>query len=276
VSTGEGDVVEQSESPLTAATIHADLCALGVEPGMTLIVHASIRALGWVCGDAQALLEALLAALPQGTLVMPAQSTHLSDPSRWNSPPVPASWWQAIRESMPAYDPHLTPTRGMGRLAELFRSQPATLRSAHPLYSFAACGPRAAEVVAPHALEHGLDELSPLGRLYRLGAHVLLLGVGHESNTSLHLAEHRASYPGKHWIREGTCMRVGGQPRWLEFDELDFDDGDFAQLGAAFEAAAAVRRGRVGAAECRLMPQRELLDFAVPWMERNRAQDLFR
>jgi len=46
--------------------------------------------------------------------------------------------------------------------------------------------------------DHGLDdprENSPLARVYDRDGDVLLLGVGHDSNTSLHLAEHRADFP---------------------------------------------------------------------------------
>ena len=119
--------------PVTVASLTRDLHALGVEPGMTLLVHSSLSSLGWVCGGAQAAIEALTAALgPDGTLAMPAFSTGLTDPSEWEKPPVPESWWQPIRDSMPAFDKRVTPTRAMGAIAELFRTLPDVLRSDHP------------------------------------------------------------------------------------------------------------------------------------------------
>jgi aminoglycoside 3-N-acetyltransferase len=118
----ELDSVRASSAPVTRAGLAADLGRLGVRPGGVLLVHSSLSALGWVCGGAQAVVEALLDALgPDGTLVVPAHSNHNSDPAGWSNPPVPESWWPAIREHMPAYDPQRTPALHMGAVADTVR-----------------------------------------------------------------------------------------------------------------------------------------------------------
>ena len=159
----EGQVVQKTETLATVESLQADFEALGIEKGMVLLVHSSLSAIGWVCGGAVAVIIALQEVLGDtGTLVMPAHSTDLSDPSQWENPPVPESWWQIIRETMPAYDPDLTPTRSMGKIAETFRKQSGVLRSAHPQSSFCARGPQASDIINNHALAYGMGEIHRL------------------------------------------------------------------------------------------------------------------
>lgn len=267
-------MVEEIQGELyTVETLRADLKALGVKEGTTLLVHSSFKSLGkWVCGGPTAVVLALEAALgEQGTLVMPTHSNDLGDPSRWQNPPVPQAWWDTIREQMPAYDPDLTPLWYMGVIPDTFRRQQGTIRSGHPQVSFAARGREAQKITADHGLEYGLGERSPLARIYELGGEVLLLGVGHENNTSIHLAECRANYPGKQIYTAKAPMRVHGERRWVEFTELEYDSDDFERLGADFARdTGLVKQGQVAGATALLMPQRELVDYAVGWLERHR------
>lgn len=260
-------------APVTRARLAGDLRALGVEAGCVLLVHSSLSALGWVCGGAVAVVEALLDALgPDGTLVVPTHTSANSDPAGWSRPPVPEAWWPHIRERMPPFDPARTPSRGVGVVPEVVRTWPGSVRSAHPQVSFAALGPAAALVCADHVLESGLGERSPLARVEELGGSVLLLGAGHDANTSLHLAEGRVARPRR--SRFGAAVRdgdAGGSGRrWVQWDDVEPDASDFAALGAAWDATGATRIGRVGAGEARLMRQPELVAFAVGWLEAHR------
>jgi aminoglycoside 3-N-acetyltransferase len=249
-----------------------ELTSLGLESGMTVIVHTAMSRIGWVPGGAQGVIGALLNVLgTSATLVMPAHSGNFSEPSNWMAPAVPKTWWDDIRAEMPAFDPALTPSRNMGAVAESFRMYPGVVRSSHPQVSFTALGPNSDHIVASHPVGCMFGERSPLARLYELDAHVLLLGVDHANNTAIHLGEDRADFPGKTYQAEGSPMLVDGERRWISFDELKANDEDFVELGEAFARETQMeRRGPIGWGEGRIMPIRAIVDFAETWLSAHR------
>ncbi|MET7457598.1 AAC(3) family N-acetyltransferase [Streptomyces sp. NPDC005574] len=256
---------------VTRGTMAAQLRELGVRPGETLLVHSSLSSLGWVCGGPVAVVRALLDALaPGGTLVVPTQTGDLSDPALWANPAVPEEWWTTIRTAMPPYDPLVTPSRGVGVLPETVRTWPGALRSAHPQTSFAALGPRAAEIVGDHAPDCRLGERSPLARLEALGARVLLLGAGYATCTAFHLAEYRVPSP---LVRVGRPGPVG----WETVTEVSISSERFDELGHDFErdrpAGRPVVRGRIGAAEARLFPVADAVAYAERWLALHRPRE---
>ncbi len=270
---GEREIIENTKGgPITVSSLTADLRKLGLEAGMTVLVHSSLSGLGWVCGGPAAVILTLQAVLTEeGTLVMPAHSSGLSDPAHWEDPPVPASWWETIRREMPAFESDLSVTRGMGVIAETFRKGAGVLRSSHPTASFAAWGKHKERVVQDRHFDYSQNERSPLGRVYELDGWVLLLGVDYSKNTSFHLAEYKAAYPGKAIVHDGFPVVEDDVRKWRECEDILYRAEDFPELGAAFEESGEVRRGLVGQADVRLMRQRPLVDFAVRWMERNRT-----
>jgi aminoglycoside 3-N-acetyltransferase len=266
-------IARTGSGPITRSRLVADLRALGVQDGMVVLVHSSLSSLGWVVGDSETVVLALEEAVgPQGTLMMPGFSYDAPEPAEWTNPPVPEGWWQAIREEWPPFDPSWARTQHVGVIAETFRTQPGTRRSPHPALSFTARGPHAERLVGSHGLENAAGESSPLARLYELDGWVLLLGVGHESNTSLHLAETRARWPGREkmtsrrarWVRDGQVEEV-------TLRDFGWHEEQFADLGRDFESrAGSVAIGAVGTSTSRLMRQRGLVDFGVRWIESHR------
>jgi len=267
----ERDVVKSTQYPNTIATLKKDFEVLGIRPGLVVIMHSSLSAIGWTVGGPVAVINALMQVLTsKGTLVMPTFSSDNTDPSDWENPPVPDSWWDIIRNEMPPYDPEITPTRGIGIIAETFRKWPNVIRSNHPTSSFAAWGNHAKYITQNHELIADLGEDSPLARIYELDGKILLIGVSHENNSSLHLAEYRSDYPGKHYKLNGSAIQIDNERKWVEWKELSLITDDFEQLGTDFESKINYIPGKVGFAEARLLSQREMVAFSIDWFKKNR------
>ena len=244
----------------------------GVKAGQIIMVHTSLGSIGYVCGGAQTIIEALIETVGNdGTIMMPTQSWKNLDPETGVHWEVAEDCWQAIRDHWPPYDKHLTPTNTMGAVAEMFRQWPGTIRSDHPARSVAAFGKYAEYLTKDHDLSNIFGEGSPIEKLYELDAYVLLIGVGYDKNTSLHLADVRAEYESKHYCTEHSAVTENGQRIWKAYDTLYVDGEDFEQIGAAFEEKQEVKKTMLGDATLRLMKQRELVDFAVEWIEKNRG-----
>lgn len=240
---------------------------------MTVIVHSSMKQIGgWICGGAEAVVLALMDVLtPEGTLMMPTHTSNNTDPQYWRRPPVPAEWWQAIRDEMPPFNPASSVTFRMGSIPEAFRNYTGVCRSSHPLGSFAAWGKHAESLTRTQPLEAMFGKESPLARLVELDGWVFLLGVAHGNNTLLHLAEEHARYYGKVRISESSNIYVDGVPQRVMYTMLDYDDADFAKLGEDYEREGQpYRLGKLGEAVTRLVPTRDLLAYAIRWMEANR------
>lgn len=251
--------------------ILAALEKVGVSKGQTIMVNTSLSSLGFVCGGAQVVIEALLESVgTDGTIMMPTQSWKNLDPTAGVHWEEPEEWWQMIRDNWPAYNKDITPTNTMGVVAEMFRKWPGALRSNHPVRSVAAKGKYAEYLTSEYDLSNIFGEGSPVGKLYELDGYVLLIGVGYDKNTSLHLADVRAEYPGKHDSIEYSAFMENGNRVWKGYSTLFVDGKDFNEIGDAFEKEYFVNKVSLGNGTITFMKQSELVDFAVKWIERNR------
>jgi len=268
----EESVIELTEHMNTVDTIHNDLLNLGIRAGDILLVHSSLSSIGWVCGAAQAVVIALQQVITEnGTLIMPAHSGANSDPAEWKNPPVPKEWLQPIYENMPAFDVNLTQTRGMGSIAELFRTLPQVFRSNHPQVSFVSQGKFAKDITSNHKLTPQFGMESPIGKMYELNAKVLLLGVGYDSCTCFHLAE--ALNEKMPIMKMGAAIIENNKRIWKWFEDFDYNsEDDFEKLGDAFEKTNSVVIGKVGKAECKVFQMKAGVDFAKEWLQCNRFE----
>lgn len=254
----------------TICSIRDDLTALGLTTGDTVLVHSSLRKIGNVISGAEAVVRALLDVVgPTGTIVVPTHSGDNSDPANWTSPPVADCFWDLIRQNTLPYDPHTTKTRGMGAVADMLRRLPGAVRSMHPQTSMAAVGRNAGFITEVHELDCALGETSPLARLEQLDAKILLLGVGYDCCTMMHLAEGRLARP--KMAPNSFAATVDGQRQWMTVTDVLPESDDFEKIGADFEAEHSVTMGKVGHAECRVVRSKEVVAFAQEWMTQHRS-----
>lgn len=250
-------------------TLKKQLEAMGIGHGDRIMVHSSLKSMGWIAGGPQAVIEALMETVTdRGTIVMPAQSADNSDPVYWMEPPIPENWHEKLRETLPAYDPHLTPLRGMGKIAECFHRHPLTIRSPHPAHSFMAWGSEAAEWMRDHPLEDSFGDGSPLAKMMASDLKILFIGVGFDSCTALHFAEFaqedRTTSP------QGAAIMLGGQRVWQRFDCVDMDSDRFPEIANDFPGD--IHTGTLGQAETKLTAMRPLVEFGIQWLKKHKKQ----
>lgn len=257
---------------LTKEDLIEQFRACGTAEGQTIFVHTSLKSLGFVVGGAETLIRALLEIVgKEGTLMMPSQTWKNLDPSTGVHWEEPAEWWPIIREHWPAYDKEVTPAIGMGVVAEMFRKWSGAHRSDHPARSVAAVGKHAEYLTKDHDLSNIFGPGSPVGKLYELDGHILLIGVGYDKNTSLHLAETRANFSSKRFTEESSAIMRDGKRVWVTYPTQAVDDEDFVRLGNEYDREHGIKIHKVGLADVRFMKQRPLVDWAVTWMETHRS-----
>jgi aminoglycoside 3-N-acetyltransferase len=231
--------------PISKSHLIEQLHTLGIRPGGVLQVHTSFRAVRPVDGGPEGLIEALREAIgPDGTLVIPSMSDDDDHP----------------------FDPKATPCLGMGIVADTFWRLPGVLRSDSP-HAFAAAGPHAARITAPHPIDvpHGLD--SPVGRVWELDGQVLLLGVGHDANATIHLAENLAGV--RYRRRKYLTDLEDGKPTRFDYAEIDHCTEKFVLLDGWLEEKGQQRTGIVGYATARLAQSRDIVDTVVERLRRD-------
>jgi aminoglycoside 3-N-acetyltransferase len=147
------------------------LTSFGVPHDGVLVVHSAIGRLSRQGFRAEAIVEALLEHLADGNLFMPTMT------------------WRTVTPDHPEWDEVATPSH-TGVLTEVFRTRYATGRSIHPTHSVAGWGPAARTLLSRHHVDDTpVSGNSPYGLMRDYDAYVLMIGVGLETCTAIHLPE---------------------------------------------------------------------------------------
>ena len=232
------------------------LVSLGVGHGDVVLVHSSLSGLGWVDGGADAVGRALLDAVgDRGTMLFPTLTGTGEDGP--NSPP----------------HIHLRDTPcWTGAIPEAARRHPEGVRSVHPTHSVTAIGARAEELTRGHEESASpCDARSPYVRLIDEGGKILLLGgVTHESNTTLHALEEMADVPYHlQEVETGGIVHLFGGAEVVVRNRLHLWgwERDFQKAGPILREAGVERHGRVGASTAVLVSANGLRDTILPLMQ---------
>lgn len=253
----------------TAETLRADLARLGVSPGGVLVVHSGFRAVGAVEGGPGAVAAALVRAVGAGTLLAPTFTSNLIDPRSWPVPPAPAERAR-ILATMPVFDPARSPPYKMGAIAEALWRWPGARRSRHPVTSWVAIGPLAAELTDEHDLDDPEGLGGPVGRAWQRDAQVLLLGVDHDANTTIHLAESLLDMPHLRALPDlYPALRADGRREWRPVRKTTKCSDGFVKAGP--HLAAACRSGQVGDAAALLVGSRAVVRITRELLAREPA-----
>ena len=253
------------------------LADLGVRPGDLVMVHASMRAVGPVDGGAAEMVRTLCQLLgPTGTLAAYVSWADSSYDATLNGRMLRES----ARQAWPVFDPKtMRPYPGFGILNQAIVDHPGAELSGNPDGCMAAIGDRAHWLVQNHPLDFGYGRGSPLEKIVDLGGKILLLGAPLDAVTILHYAEAIADIPGKRQVRyEVPLLDEHGRKSWRKITEWDTNgildcyaaDGQadaVEQITRDYVAEKEISPGRIGGAKCYLLDAREIVEFAVCWLE---------
>ena len=236
---------------VTQPDIEAGLQRLGLEGGDVCMVHSSLSSFGWVVGGAETVIAALLSVVgPDGTVVLPTFCRGEDSFEIWDI------------EKSPSY---------VGRITEVFRLRPDSLRSDHPTHSVAAIGPLAEEITAGHTSAcscpgpwgpAAFGQGSPWQRLYEHNALYIFLGVDFSVNTIGHYVQHQllegilALLPPPQQAQATARLRT-----WLKPGV--WPDYSFGTMERPLAEGGLVTYTQTGAATCRSIRSRAAVDIIL-------------
>lgn len=233
-----------------------------------VIVHSSLKSLGFVIGGAETVVMALLDWVGKdGTLVFPAFSYWLSDPEQWHYPPVASHLVDKVRNNLPPFNVDLSQI-DTGAIPNMAARFPGSLRSIHPNSSVLSLGKHAQRIVSAQRLENSLLPDGPLGQVYALNGWVLSIGTDLSTNSSLHLAERWARggkglpYLGESWKSRVPIETPKGR-EWVLLEKEGSCSTGFNRIEPTLRSRGVIFYGRIGRSYCQFMSQRRLIDEAV-------------
>lgn len=216
---------------------------LGIKKGDIVFVHSSLSSLGYVEGGAETVIETLREVITdKGILAMPS------------FPPFVEGEYGIARGGI-IFDVRISPT-AMGKIPDTFWRIEGVKRSFHPTHSVAAWGKEKDWLLEGHEkCPSSCGRNTPFHKLCQANGMILLLGVSHSSNTTLHTVEDANGCPTRGCLPffpqvidyEGRILTVPIYPHLPDLPrDYEKADGICRQYGIQ-------REGIIGNALCKLV-----------------------
>jgi aminoglycoside 3-N-acetyltransferase len=239
-----GIVISLASTELTVRDLSESFGDVGISEGDSVVVHSSFRSLGPVRGGPAAVIQALLDVLgADGNLMLPTFNYRLSDRER-------------------LFDPAAIPAR-TGIIPETGRTWTGALRSLHPTHSVAVIGPDAEELTRDHLKGRAMGVGSPLDRLAEKNGKVLLIGVGNNTNSMIHIGEEHANVPKAPWqfgLPEIQVRLPDGRIVWHAMDTSTSCSTAFGAVEYPLRQKRLIRDFRRGATKFQLMRGTDVIE----------------
>jgi len=218
--------------------------ALGLPRGASVMVHSSLKSLGWVEGGAEAVVQALIDAVgPEGTVMVP-------------NLPFRGSLANYLKDE-PTFYVRTTPSR-MGAITEALRKRPDARRSLHSSHSAAVVGRLQEFMTTDH--EKCLTtcgEFSPYYKnAHRDDGYILMIGVTLRNMTTFHSIEETEELPYLFSGEVSTSYVIDYDGQCITVRTRGYNEAwprDFPAPEPRLLKEGLMTVGKVGSAECRLM-----------------------
>ncbi len=234
---------------VTKNRIKKDLRNLGLKEGDWVLMHSSLKSLGYVKGGADTVIDAAMEVIGESGLLMVPTFTFTN--------------------FTPFFNPENTPSQ-MGLITGTLRLREESVRSCHPRHSVGVLGEKTKEVVSGHLQAGSVGKGSPIDKLAKQGGYVLLLGVEHTVNTTIHTAEVYAELPYLYTVKdspdfpEQAVVKTPNNGEKIKVDLAPYPtcSEGFWKLEPLMRDKGEIRYGKVGQAHCQLMKSQDIIDTA--------------
>jgi len=229
-----------------SAALIAILEGIRVPRDGVIVIHSAIARLSRQGFRAEAMIEAFLNYMRDGTVVMPTMT------------------WRTVTPQNPVWDEIRTRSE-TGVMTEMFRTRYANMRSIHPTHSVAAYGAAAKILVSQHHLDSTpVSPRSPYGLMRDFPTTIMMIGVGLECCTAIHLPEemiapHIYLRPAEEAEAYECIDRHGASHRVWTRRHLRLDR-DFPKFGSVLEKKGLIKFGMIGDCSFAIVGQQDLID----------------